>query len=580
MTNLFDAIKPHNRPFEQRQSFPWKDIRCPELSAGAGEIRELLAQLPKRWDIYTYKSMVEALWVVFVGGTGTGKSTIFNAVCENPVSQTGFERPKTFGPIAFAHQHLSLPQGFPIASMRVKTERLAAADTQPYAGEPQTLYIVQHQRQESAHLILVDTPDIDSLEVRNRETADDLYQLSDVVVFVTSQEKYADEVLFQFLRRVHRDRKICFLLLNKGQDLLSTEELSASFREQGMSFDPRRIWILPYLPANPSAQLRQNECFNSFLAALSGLLHKRNLSSLLKDEQQRRKEALNRDLQRLIELLKMEQQAAAIWLDRLATVHQSVSDSLLEQRSAHFDQESRGYLQEEIRRLFSKYDLLRKPRRMVAQILLSPLQFLGLISAKSQKSHQEALLSIREKIDMTPIQAAVERFNRLVLENLSPADPDSRFYQALRKPELIMTDEEIKVTVWEQQDKLVGWLESTFQQMAQGIPKSKEWGIYSTSLLWGALILSFETAVVGGITLVEAVLDSILAPFVTKGAVELFAYQELQKIASNLAKKYQEGLLAVLKQQKVRYIDCLQSLNISRETIAGLVALQDASARS
>lgn len=181
---------------------------------------------------------------------------------------------------------------------------------------------------------------------------------------------------------------------------------------------------------------------------------------------------------------------------------------------------------------------------------------------------------------MTPIQAAVERFNRLVLENLSPADPDSRFYQALRKPELIMTDEEIKVTVWEQQDKLVGWLESTFQQMAQGIPKSKEWGIYSTSLLWGALILSFETAVVGGITLVEAVLDSILAPFVTKGAVELFAYQELQKIASNLAKKYQEGLLAVLKQQKVRYIDCLQSLNISRETIAGLVALQDASARS
>jgi len=580
MTYPSDSARPHNLTLEQQGAFPWEEVRCPGLTAGAGKIRELLAQLPKRWAIYAYKSAAEALWVVFVGGTGTGKSTIFNAVCEKPVSQTGFERPKTFGPIVFAHENLPLDRGFPIASMSVKMQPFDNANTRPHAGEPQTLQIVQHQRQELAHLILVDTPDVDSLEARNRETVDDLYLLADVIVFVTSQEKYADEVPFQFLRRVHHDRKICFTLLNKGQDPLSAEELLASFSEQGVQLDARRTWLLPYLPASPSEQLRQNESFNSFLAALSDSLRKRNLAALLKAEKLRGREELNRELQLLMDLLAKERQAAKNWLEQLAALLQSVSSSLLEQQSAHFDEESREYLQEEIRRLFSKYDVLRKPRRLVAQVLLSPLQFLGLISTRPQKSHQEALLSIREKINLTPIRAAVERFNRSVLENLSPADPGSRFYQALRKPELIMTEEEIKAAVWEQQEKLASWLESTFQQMAEGIPKSKEWGIYSTSILWGALILSFEAAVGGGITLVEAVLDSAIAPFVTKGAVELFAYQELQKIARSLAKRYQEGLLAVLKQQQERYIDCLRSLSTSRQTLARLAALQNGLARS
>lgn len=579
MTTPSEPARPRNLQPEQQGVFPWGDIRCPGLTPGAGKISELLVQLPKKWAIHAYKSAAEALWVVFLGGTGTGKSTLFNAVCEKPLSQTGFERPKTFGPIVFAHQNLPLDRSFPLASISVKVLPLEDSSAQPYAGEPQTLHIVQHQRQDLAHLILVDTPDVDSLEARNRETVEDLYLLSDVIVFVTSQEKYADEVPFQFLRRVHQDRKICFLLLNKGQDTVSTEELLSSFREQGVRLDERRTWVLPYLPISPSEQLRQNESFRSFLAALSDSLRKSKLASLLKDERQKGREALNRELQLLLDLLKKERQAAKSWLEQLATLRQAVSASLLEQQSAHFDEESRDYLQEEIRRLFSKYDVLRKPRRLVAQVLLSPLRFLGLLSPKPQKSHQEAMLSIREKINLTPIRAAVERFNRAVLENLSPADPGSRFYQALRKPELIMTEEEIKATVWEQQEKLAGWLESTFQQMAQGIPKSKEWGIYSTSILWGALILSFEAAVGGGITLVEAVLDSAIAPFVTKGAVELFAYQELQKIARSLAKRYQEGLLAVLQQQEKRYIDCLQSLSTSRETLARLATLQNGLAR-
>jgi hypothetical protein len=60
---------------------------------------------------------------------------------------------------------------------------------------------------------------------------------------------------------------------------------------------------------------------------------------------------------------------------------------------------------------------------------------------------------------------------------------------------------------------------------------------------------------------------------VTKGAVELFAYQELQKVARELASRYQAGLLSVLQVQRDRYKAGLQALETTEELIEGLVAL-------
>ena len=71
----------------------------------------------------------------------------------------------------------------------------------------------------------------------------------------------------------------------------------------------------------------------------------------------------------------------------------------------------------------------------------------------------------------------------------------------------------------------------------------------------------------GGFSLVDAALDSALAPFVTKGAVELFAYNEIRRIARQLADRYQEGLVSVITRQEKLYEQCLYSLLPSQETI-------------
>ena len=78
----------------------------------------------------------------------------------------------------------------------------------------------------------------------------------------------------------------------------------------------------------------------------------------------------------------------------------------------------------------------------------------------------------------------------------------------------------------------------------------------------------------GGFTMLDMALDSALAPMVTKGAVELFAYHEIQDIAKELAKRYQEGLLLPLSQQRDRYEKSLQSLMTPQETLDSLVVLR------
>lgn len=552
----------------------WKDIRRPGLTPAAFEIDRLSAELPKRWAVYRYKLSRSLLWVLFIGGTGTGKSTLFNALCGAPLSETGVERPKTCGPLVYAHRQVALEQDFPFPQMDIGRFPPEDASSSPHAGDPERLLVLEHRREDLAHAAIVDTPDLDSLEMRNRRMVENLYLLADVVVFVTSQEKYADDVPFQFLLRIRQEEKPCFFIFNKAEAMLDREEVKGALRSQGITMPEDRLWILPFLPSEPSELLPAQKSFKSLSKAFFKMSAQGEASRLLKTERQRSARELASQTGRLIDLLEKESEAAGKWLDHLDFFFKTVRGNLFEQQEEHLGAETRQYLEQEIRRLYGKYDLLGKPRRFIARIFLTPLRMLGLDAGKPQESPQEALARLRSKIDLNPVRAAVESFNRSVLEKLSPADETSVLYKRLREPTIALTGEEIRKQVMEEQERLGQWLESTFQNLAQGIPKSKELGIYSISILWGGLILSLETLIGGGFHILEAVLDAAIAPFVTRGTVELFAYQEIRKIGHELGERYKNGLASVIEKQRDRYAECLRSVMISPEALAALKATQ------
>jgi len=551
----------------------WNRVLYPGFTSGIREIPGMLESIPQKIRALVYGEASRSAWIAVVGGTGTGKSTVFNALCDHRLSATGFDRPKTRGAIAYVHKDNPVEQGFPFARIRRERIQAESPDNLPPAGSPGELLAVEHDRAEYSHLVLVDTPDLDSHELKNRRIVDELALVADVFVFVSSQEKYADQTPFEFLHKIRETGKPVFVLLNKAESVFGVEDARSVLGKEASAVSRDRLWLLPYLPSETGRFLSQSPGFREFARALFRETDTRRTDSLLSRSRSLRRADLRKDLGRLLGLLEEEKRAAEGWKTALEAFFRSECEALLRQEEKRFTERSREVLQREIRALYDKYDLLGKPRRFVARVLGAPFRYFRTPGEEVPKSRAEHLARIRERFDLEPVLSSIEHFNRCVLENLSPPDPTAPIHGALRRETLPLTRAEIEAKARTDQERLLAWLEETFQQMSRGLPKSKEWGIYSASILWGALILALETALGGGIGLMQAVLDSVLAPFVTKGTVELFAYHEVENIARELNQRYRQALFASLVEQKNRYRSVLDGLTTSEKTRAELKSL-------
>jgi hypothetical protein len=558
---------------KKAETMLWKNLKWPGLTQSAVKIEELVVQIPMRLSVFSYKKSIDFLWVIFLGGTGTGKSTLFNALTGRHLSMTGVERPKTSGPLAYSHQRNLLEEDFPFDSVKIHRMKIDEDSPAVHSGFSGQLVVLDHDLDEFSHLVIVDTPDLDSLELENRQMVEDLRLLADFVIFVASEEKYADDVPFRVFSAIHLGKKAYFLLLNKAEGELTADEVLGTLHGRGLDVSADRFWVLPYVSSMPSVSLTNDQHFKDFRQTLLRLLCKAQVSNLIQEEKRRAAEETRNEVQLLLDLLKKEDRAASKWREQLDMVFAGACQSLFAKHEERFAQESRAHIQREIKKHFSKYDLLGKPRRFISQLIRLPLRALGVWPAENPQSHGHELGEICRKADLRMIMAAVEDFNRSVLENLSPHDESSALYRGLRNPDVVMTREEITRQVEEEQAHLMLWLEETFQRLAMGIPRSKELGIYSTSILWGGLVIALETAIGGGISLLEAVLDTAIAPFVTKGAVDLFAYHELQKVVRDLGEHYKEAISATLRNQHDRYLECLQSLMVSPQTLDELATV-------
>jgi energy-coupling factor transporter ATP-binding protein EcfA2 len=554
-------------PFD---GFQPEAITAPGLTKAAHEIPSLAKDLLKRLDILKYKKGMPCLWVVFLGGTGTGKSTLFNALCGAPLSETGVERPKTYGPILYAPGQCPVESLFPLPGLELCKGTAEIGSTKAATGSAGCLMILMHSRSEFSHLVLADTPDLDSVEVANRQTANDLFLLSDVVVFVTSQEKYADEVPHRFLLRILQGRRPFYILFNKAEERATPGDLLSTIPGKELAQAKARLWIIPYIAGDPHQAIPDHPSFLRFKSRIEQELSGTQAQELQADLLSERAHEIHGMSSHLLHLLEEENREAKIWRAGLRKHCDTICKHFIKEQEESFSKKSREFVQREIRKLFSEYDVLAKPRRVVREILLAPLRLIGLLR---DQDHKEALQRVRERIDLLPVQSAVDRFNGLVLKELSPEDPRAPLFEGMRKAGVALTAEEIRTLVFQEQEHLEHWLENQFEMLSRGIPWAKKWGIYSTSILWGILIIAFEIIVGGGFSILDAAMDSAIAPFVTKGAVELFAYHEIQRVARKLSQRYQDGLVSVMKEQEKRYEACLDSLLAPEEVVESLRAM-------
>ncbi|MCF8062958.1 MAG: 50S ribosome-binding GTPase [Deltaproteobacteria bacterium] len=542
---------------------PAEDIIVPGLTPRHNDIHELADEIPRRLRAFQYKRLSSCLWLVFLGGTGTGKSTLFNALCGLELSRAGVERPKTRGAVAYAHTGAPIEHGFPFPNLPPVRRPADTLGATPESGEPDKLVILDHDRAELAHLVLVDTPDLDSLEQENRRAAGILVLLADAVVFVTSQEKYADEVPSDFLRRIIEEEKPVYFLLNKADPDFSTREAMDMFSGQDIRLPEERGWIVSRSPAPTPETIQGQTGFRDFQDRLLEDFSPSSVQKLRRQGLEAGAKGLGMQLDRLIRLLQAEDEAAGTWMKDLEGLLQETREDLIQAESEHFAARNRTRIQREIRRLFSRYDLLSRPRRAVRNVILAPLRLLGLQIGKGPS--EDGPRANRPPESLAPILASLDRFNRRALERLSPSDEEAPLYSAIRRPAVAMTRDEVEARVTAAQEHLESWLRETFQEMAQGLPTAKKWSIYSTSIIWGVLVLALEATLGGGFTVIDALLGSAAAPFLTKGSAELFAYREIQRVVRDMAETYRKGLVSILEEQRDRYASALGSVSMPPE---------------
>ncbi len=147
------------------------------------------------------------LLAVVGGSTGSGKSTIVNAIIGTPTTRAGVIRPTTRQPILV---HAPVDAGWfatdrilpGLARVRGRitepgTPSSSAGDA-PAAARINELMLLGHDRV-PASLAIIDAPDIDSVADENRALAAQLLAAADLWLFVTTANRYADAVPWALL---------------------------------------------------------------------------------------------------------------------------------------------------------------------------------------------------------------------------------------------------------------------------------------------------------------------------------------------------------------------------------------------
>jgi GTP-binding protein EngB required for normal cell division len=149
--------------------------------------------------------------VALAGATGSGKSSLFNALVGDAVAKVGVRRPTTSTPTAGVWGEE--PVGELLDWLGVGTRHHVQGEG---GSEPQLGTL--------DGLVLLDLPDFDSREVENRAEAERVLELVDLFVWVTDPQKYADARLHDdYVATLSSHDAVTMVVLNQADRLTPSE---------------------------------------------------------------------------------------------------------------------------------------------------------------------------------------------------------------------------------------------------------------------------------------------------------------------------------------------------------------------
>ncbi|MEW6348121.1 MAG: hypothetical protein AB1646_03610 [Thermodesulfobacteriota bacterium] len=501
------------------------------------------------------------LIVSLMGGTGTGKSTVFNSLAGRPVSRTGSRRPCTHKAMILLPNHPShLEEDWSLlfSCLGLKTDEVADFAYQDHLQSPGR--------------ILVDTPDFDSVELANRHVADLFFVLSDVLVLVTSQEKYADMVGMDMRRKALSWGKSMLLVMNK----VTSQEALEDFREErtgdGRVVGIDRIGSSPELIPG----LRDRAEFRSVLG----------LAPVGPDSQRTRQEEIGRLRTQCASAVSDLDNALASQIARIERVRERIGrivSEVTEEMELRLKSPVSGDLEARMRGrlqvLLDKYDLLFGFRERVRNLLASILDGIlgtsrsvsdhGLASDREWDLRQQDLKAVWSETALQPLELAVARLNFDIMDLVARDPTCADLLPVVRTEVARWSPDEVRQRFDETLPRVMNLLDAEFDRFRQGLSPGEQLRLYGSQTVlltvWPLLVVTVDLALTGGhLTIVNALLGAApglpFAPFITKWFVSVRVVELLREIGRKIEATHRDTLRSILREQAASYEGAFERL--------------------
>ncbi len=168
------------------------------------ELDALLADLDRQ-----IARVQRAAVITLVGATGAGKSTLLNALAGRRIAQEGLDRPTTRRPVVYAPLDADV------------SELVGEAVAQPGGRDSEGGAVVERYDAASGPWtaqVLVDAPDMNSIDEQHRATVTALAERSDVLVIVLHHQSVLEEASVSFVDAFAGRRQLLFVL-NRSDEL-------------------------------------------------------------------------------------------------------------------------------------------------------------------------------------------------------------------------------------------------------------------------------------------------------------------------------------------------------------------------
>ena len=481
------------------------------------------------------------------GPTGAGKSHLVNFLAGGPVSPSSYRRPSTAAPVlAASHSGLTAAGD---GAFLPDYQKITVEGEVVFDGDQSArLYLVQAPAPTWSwpdDLVLIDTPDFDSVRTENQTQALDMARRADAVILVAHQAKYADQSTWDFLTDEVRRERPLLVILNRVTASAAVDDFMERLAAAGV-----RAPVLPWPEETAVGQV-------SVIAA------RKTLTDWLEDLGRRGREVVAAGGRRTVGDLgrHLRREVAGPLKYRLEDLDQGLAKvgritgqwmaRPMDRVSLNLPVETKESLVKNLSEVVRRSDLWAKPRRIISL----PFALAG-GALKKLWGKNEAEAGAERRLTDNLVEASREALVSAVRAEARELAAAA----ALSSPQagLDLAPDEIRAMHAAMSARLDEWLKRETEALLSGLPLGQKAAFYLVQFMHAGLVAGLWLQT-GGLPGTEVLVGGALGPVISKLTGAVISHENLSAFEERATARHQKELADIFQIQGRRYQDFLEA---------------------